>query len=43
MKKIVEKYRGQTYEVVVSDVSSSQEINSQQEKKRLKYRSKYID
>ena len=42
-KKIVKKYRGQTYEIVIPDVSSSQEINSQQEKKRLKYRGKYID
>ena len=42
-KKITKRYRGQTYEVVVPDLSDSQEQNIQPVKKRLKYRGKYID
>ncbi|ELS02698.1 hypothetical protein Xen7305DRAFT_00024160 [Xenococcus sp. PCC 7305] len=42
-KTITRRYRGQTYEVVVPDLSSSEASDHKPEKKYLKYRGKYIN
>lgn len=42
-KKIIKKYRGQVYEIVVPDLSSVTQQDYQGKTSKLKYRGKYID